>query len=213
MNVSYQQTVAETVAKDYRAAAIFEKYGIDFCCHGQVSIDEACEKRNIMTEEVMRDLKSLTEANSCCFNFASLPPSMLADHIEEKHHHYIEEKTPVIQRYLDKVCSVHGTRHPELYEINRIFNDSAADLAQHMKKEELILFPRIRKMEGLTRNGVEAGTIPAGLVQTPIQMMMNEHAVEGDRFKEIEALTHQYQAPPDACNTFKVTYALLQEFD
>jgi len=43
--------------------------------------------------------------------------------------------------------------------------------------------------------------------------MMNEHAVEGDRFKEIEALTHQYQVPPDACNTFKVTYALLQEFD
>jgi regulator of cell morphogenesis and NO signaling len=213
MTLSYQNTVAETVANDYRAAAIFEKYGIDFCCHGKISIDEACEKRHVMTEEVMRDLKSLTDSNSCCFNYSSLPPSMLADHIEEKHHRYIEEKTPVIQHYLDKVCSVHGSHHPELQEINRLFQASAADMAQHMKKEELILFPRIRKLESLTNNPVETSTIQPGLLQTPIHMMMEEHAVEGDRFQAIEELTHHFQPPADACNTFKVTYALLQEFE
>ncbi|HXR79303.1 MAG TPA: DUF542 domain-containing protein, partial [Saprospiraceae bacterium] len=68
MNLSYQNTVAETVANDYRAAAIFEKYGIDFCCQGKIPIDEACEKKNVQTEEVMRELKSLAENTSCCFN-------------------------------------------------------------------------------------------------------------------------------------------------
>ena len=86
MNLSYQNSVAETVANDYRTAAIFEKYGIDFCCHGQISIDEACEKKQIMTEDVMRDLNTLLDGNSCGFNFSTLPPSMLADHIEERHH-------------------------------------------------------------------------------------------------------------------------------
>jgi len=213
MNLSYQNSVAETVANDYRAAAIFEKYGIDFCCHGQISIDEACEKKQIMTEDVMRDLNTLLEANSCCFNFSTLPPSMLADHIEERHHRYIEEKTPVIQRYLDKVCAVHGELHPELQEINRLFSESAAHLAQHMKKEELILFPRIRKIEGLTRKPVLAETIAQGLLEAPIEMMQHEHQVEGDRFREIEKLSHHYQAPEGACNTYKVTYALLQEFE
>ena len=213
MNLSYQNTVAETVANDYRAAAIFEKYGIDFCCQGKIPIDEACEKKQVQTEEVMRELKTLANDSSCCFNFSTLPPSMLADHIEEKHHRYIEEKTPVIQRYLDKVCSVHGNHHPELHEINRIFQASAADMAQHMKKEELILFPRIRKIEALTRNPMEMNTFQPGVLGLPIDMMMNEHSVEGDRFKAIEELTQHYQPPADACNTFKVTYALLQEFE
>jgi len=213
MNLSYQNTVADTVANDYRAAAIFEKYGIDFCCHGKIPIDEACEKKQIPTEAVMRELKSLEDETSSCFNFGTLPPSMLADHIEEKHHRYVEEKTPVIQRYLDKVCSVHGSRHPELYEINRIFQASAADMAQHMKKEELILFPRIRKIESLSRKLTEPNAIQPGVLSLPIDMMMNEHSVEGDRFKAIEELTQHYQPPADACNTFKVTYAMLQEFE
>jgi len=213
MTLSYQNTVAETVAHDYRTAAIFEKYGIDFCCHGKISIDEACEKRHIMTEEVMRELKTLAESNSSCFNYSALPLGVLADHIEEKHHRYVEEKTPVIQRYLDKVCKVHGGHHPELHAINQLFQASAAELAQHMKKEELILFPRIRKLEGLTREPIETNAIQPGVLQLPIDMMMHEHAVEGDRFKTIEELTHHYQPPADACNTFKVTYALLQEFE
>lgn len=213
MKLSYQNSVAETVANDYRAAAIFEKYGIDFCCHGQISIDEACEKKQIMTEDVMRDLNTLLDSNSCGFNFSDLPPSMLADHIEERHHRYIEEKTPVIQRYLDKVCIVHGERHPELHEINRLFRESAAHLAQHMKKEELILFPRIRKIESLTRKHNTAASLPQGLLEAPIEMMHLEHQVEGDRFSEIKKLSHHYQAPEGACNTYKVTYAILEEFE
>jgi regulator of cell morphogenesis and NO signaling len=213
MTLSYQNTVAETVANDYRAAAIFEKYGIDFCCHGKISIDEACEKRHIMTEEVMRELKTLADSNSCCLHYGTMPLSVLADHIEDKHHQYIEEKTPVIRRYLDKVCSVHGTAHPELFEIKSLFMASAEDLAQHMKKEELILFPRIRKLEALLNHSTEAGSIQPGLLQVPVDMMMQDHSLEGDRFRTIEQLTQHYQPPADACNTFKVTYALLQEFE
>jgi len=86
-------------------------------------------------------------------------------------------------------------------------------MAQHMKKEELILFPRIRKIEALTRKPLKADTLQHDVLGPPIHMMMNEHAVEGDRFKAIDELTQHYQPPADACNTFKVTYALLQEFE
>ena len=43
--------------------------------------------------------------------------------------------------------------------------------------------------------------------------MMHEHDNEGERFRKMDELTNHYQPPADACNTYKVTYAMLQEFE
>jgi regulator of cell morphogenesis and NO signaling len=214
MEITFQKSVGEVVALDYRAAAVFEKYGIDFCCKGHKSIDEACESRNIMTEEVMRELKKLgVSVDSHFTDYRSWSASLLVDYIEEKHHRYVEQKTPVILRYLEKLCNAHGDRHPELHEVNRLFRESAAEMAQHMKKEELILFPRIRQLVGFSTGGFDQNPLTPGMVQQPIKVMMEEHNAEGDRFKTIDSLTQHYHPPADACNTYKVTFALLQEFE
>ena len=44
-------------------------------------------------------------------------------------------------------------------------------------------------------------------------MMMDEHTVEGERFRKIEGLSNHYTPPQDACNTYRVTFALLKEFE
>lgn len=44
-------------------------------------------------------------------------------------------------------------------------------------------------------------------------MMMEEHMTEGDRFAEIASLSNNYTPPANVCNTFLVTYALLQEYE
>ncbi len=211
--ISCDSTVAAMVAHDYRTAAIFEKYGIDFCCRGQLSIDEACEQKHVPTEDVMREIKMLQASGAADgFPYGQWAPALLADHIEEIHHRYIEEKTPVIQRYLDKVCLMHGDHHPELHEINRLFRSAAEALAHHMKKEELILFPRIRVVDRQLREGTP-GTLSPGVLSAPIEMMQEEHRTEGDRFATIDSLTGHYQPPADACNTYKLAYALLHEFE
>lgn len=212
MDIHYEKTVGQTVAEDFRTAAVFTRYGIDFCCKGNITIDEACERKNILTEDVMRELKLLLAGNTDTpADFNAWSPSTLTDYIETNHHQYINTRTPVILQYLNKLVQVHGANHPELSEIHRLFHASAADLAQHMKKEELILFPRIRKINALA-NGPE-GTMLSGMLQNPIEVMMHEHDTEGDRFRKIDELTQHYQPPADACNTYKVTYAMLQEFE
>lgn len=141
------QIIGELVAKDYRTASVFKKYSIDFCCQGNRTIEEACEKKNIDTKKVLEDLVAMMESKSeSTTDYQSWPLDLLADYIEKKHHRYVQEKTLEIQPYLDKICKVHGERHPELLKIKEEFNASAGELAAHMKKEELILFPFIRKM-------------------------------------------------------------------
>ena len=213
MDLTHQKSVGEVVASDYRTAAIFEKYGIDFCCKGHRTIDEACERKSILTEEVMRELKKhFSSENTDCPDYKSWPLSQLVDYIVEKHHRYVEERIPLIIHYLDKLYKVHGARHPELYEVKRLFNESAAELAKHMKKEELILFPRIKRLALEPFGTADKLFSHEGMVQQPVNMMMREHETEGDRFHTIETLTNQYQVPADGCSTYKVAYEMLREF-
>ena len=115
--------------------------------------------------------------------------------------------------FLDKLCKVHGERHPELFEINKLFNETAQELSAHLKKEELILFPFIKKMANAKRKGSTIEAPAFGTVENPVHMMEHEHTAEGDRFARIAELTNHYTPPADACNTYRVTYAMLEEFE
>lgn len=214
MKIQENQIIGELVAKDYRTASVFKKYGIDFCCQGNRTINEACAAKKIDTNLVVSDLNTLIESTSeNAIDFKSWPIDLLADYIEKKHHRYVEEKTLEIKPYLDKICKVHGERHPELLKISEHFNATAGELAKHMKKEELILFPNVRKMVKAKQEKSKLEEPPFGTVQNPIQMMMDEHSTEGERFRKIETLSNNYTPPEDACNTYRVTIALLKEFE
>ena len=209
-----QKEIGQFVAEDYRTAAVFSKHKIDFCCNGNRTVAEACNKKGIDSNIVLDEINAVINSNSGeTIDYKSWPIDLLVDYIEKKHHRYVEEKIPVLRQFLDKLCRVHGERHPELFKINELFTASAGELASHMKKEELILFPFIKKM---VKAKLENGAVQSpqfGTVENPITMMMEEHDNEGQRFRDIAELTDNYNPPADACNTYKVTFSMLDEFE
>lgn len=209
-----EKPIGQIVVEDYRTAQIFKNHKIDFCCQGNRSIQEAAEKKKMDAQVLIDEIEALQkEEKEGTIDFQSWPLDLLADYIEKKHHRYVEEKIPVLKPYLEKLCKVHGDRHPELFEITEHFNTCAGELSAHMKKEELILFPAIRKMVKAKQTGTKLEKPHFGTVQNPIQKMMMEHETEGERFRLIDDLSNNYTPPQDACNTYKVTFALLQEFE
>lgn len=214
MEIIENTTIGEFVAKDYRTAAVFSKYGIDFCCKGHRTIEEVCNKKKINEIHLIEELNAVLDTkNDSGIDFNSWPLDLLVDFIEKTHHRYVEIKTPVLLQFLDKLCTVHGSNHPELFEINELFKGCAGELAQHMKKEELILFPFIKKMIGATISHENIEPPFFGTVNNPITMMMEEHDAEGERFRKIAALTNNYTTPEDACNTYRATYSILNDFE
>ncbi|MCB0427714.1 MAG: iron-sulfur cluster repair di-iron protein [Mangrovimonas sp.] len=209
-----EKNIGQFVAEDYRTAAIFKKHNIDFCCKGHKTLKEVCEKRGLKQDEILYELETVLNSNSSqSIDYKSWPLDLLIDYIEKKHHRYVEEKTPVLKQFLDKLCKVHGQRHPELFEVNELFIASAVELAAHMKKEELILFPFIKKLFRVKLDPQMVFHTSFVGLENPIAMMMNEHDKEGERFRQIAKLTNDYQAPVDACNTYRATYAMLEEFE
>ncbi|HXI00758.1 MAG TPA: iron-sulfur cluster repair di-iron protein [Sphingobacteriaceae bacterium] len=214
MNISEENIIGELVAEDYRTASVFQAHGIDFCCQGNRTVKDACQSKNLKSENVVNDLQdAICQQTKGTIDYKSWPLDLLADYIEKKHHRYVKEKTPVLKQYLDKISEVHGAHHPELFQIKKEFFTSADELAAHMKKEELVLFPFVRKLVDVKQSKQTLGESPFGTVQNPIQQMMEEHEAEGNRFREIAGLSQEYTPPADGCNTYKVAFALLKEFE
>jgi len=213
MDNNLKHTVGEIVAKDFRTASVFSKYGIDFCCGGNETLDEACKKQSVDRIKLQNELDEAVQTGKEEVDFNSLPLDLLANYIEETYHTYIKKKSPYIIQFLGKIKEVHGEHHPELVNIFDLFSQSAMDLSMHLQKEERILFPLIRELAEAERSGLFAEQSHCGTIQNPISVMKDEHEIEGARFKKIAALSGGYTVPSDGCNTYHATYEMLEEFE
>ncbi len=213
MEIKTNTSVGEIVKVNFKTAQLFEKNGIDFCCGGEVSLDEACQKSKVDINTLLPELEALVELNDPDSKYINdLELNELCDYIEKRHHTYVSDTIPFLQQKLQKLCDVHGENHPELFEIKELFQGAAENLSAHMKKEELILFPYIRKMVKLNTAALnEKGEV--GKAKETIDLMHNEHQMEGERFEKISKLSSAYSCPADGCGTYKVTYETLNDFE
>ncbi len=205
--------VGDVVKENFRAAQVFAKNNIDFCCGGDISIEQACAKSNVNLKALITELELtvyMTDPDSKYIN--SLQPDELCDYIEKRHHTYVNENIPFLQHKLEKLCEVHGDNHQELFELQKLFMDAAQNLSAHMKKEELMLFPYIKRMvKARIQKNNDSGEW--SMVREYIEQLDEEHRAEGERFAKMAAITSNYKAPSDGCNTFRVTYQVLKDFE
>lgn len=215
MNINPNTLVSDIVSENYKTAETFKLYGIDFCCNGNRSLQEVSEKKQIDLSILISKIKNDNEKsiNTNHENFQNWELDFLSDYIYQNHHTYIERKGPEILAYLNKISSVHGKNHPELYEVALLFKEALDDLTIHMKKEELILFPYIKKIANSHKNNEHLSTPPFSSISNPIEAMHNDHDNEGERFRKISELTNNYKIPNDACNTYKIAFSLLKDFE
>jgi len=204
--------VSKIVARNYKTAQVFTAHGIDFCCNGGIPLEQACQQQGVDLHNIIEEINQAL-ATPETENFAAIPLDDLVRHIERVHHTYVRSTVPALTAYLTKLCKVHGERHPELFQIKALFDQSAVELTQHMAKEEQILFPYIQALAASQRGQFPLSRPHFGHLQNPITMMESEHEQEGTRFKKIAALTDGYTPPKDACQTYRVAFLTLQEFE
>lgn len=207
-------TLGEIVAADYRAAAVLDRFGLDFCCGGKRTLDEACASKGVAASAARAALDTRdAPATDEKVPDASWAPDELTRYIERRHHTYVRVQSPIIATRLAKLVSAHGERHPELRAIAAHFDQVAADLQMHMMKEEQILFPYVRALVAAREQHLPAPPNVFGTVRNPIRMMEAEHQSAGSELGIIRELTKDYSAPEDGCTTYRVGFAELAAFD
>jgi regulator of cell morphogenesis and NO signaling len=207
-------TIGEIVAADYRTAKVFEANGIDFCCGGKVTFSVICRERGLDPVAISREIEAAKSTPVERYrDYASWPLSFLADYIVNTHHTYLKENLEQISAYTRKIATVHGAHHPEVVEIATIFSKIATDMAAHLREEEEVFFPSIKRVEASQK----AGNVPLiqdrETIKVSLERLGSEHEEIGDAVHSISHLSKGYAIPNDVCNTFMITYQKLKEFE
>jgi regulator of cell morphogenesis and NO signaling len=205
--------ISNVVSENVKTAHVFKKYNIDFCCGGGVSIEKACDKKNIDINELINELNEVNLHKNLSHDFNKWKLDFLCDYIENTHHKYVKDSILLLNDYSSKVSKAHGSHYPEVIKVEALFKNVRDELTQHLAKEEKILFPFIKQLVKLSEEKKPLNKSHFETIENPIQMMEKEHELAGDIFKEIAALTKNYTTPDWACNTFKALYAKLEEFE
>ncbi len=210
-SLNLQSTVGQWVAQHPQLSRLFESLKIDYCCGGGVALEDACRGRNLDPEQVLRQMEEAaqTPVPEDAGDWTNASLAALCDNIEQTHHAYLKTELPRLGAIVDKVAQVHGANHSELREVQTTFVALRNELEPHMFKEERILFPAIRQLEQASSQPA----FPFGTVANPIRMMEFEHDHAGDALDRMRVLTHEYQPPAEACNTYRAMLEGLRELE
>lgn len=207
----------KAIVNEFSAAArIFEKSGIDYCCGGEKSLQDACKDAHLTVKELQRLIETARIADGSedqLAHWSQVPLPDVIDHIVKKHHAYCRQEQERLGTLLAKVVEVHGDRRPELKRIQSLFNPMTQELAQHLVKEEKTLFPIILEMGRASLQKAPMPRLAFGTIQYPVSMMILEHDECGRVLKEIHRLSHGYEPPDDACSSYRSLYQGLKEFE
>jgi regulator of cell morphogenesis and NO signaling len=208
------ETLGQIAAKDLKKAQIFKKYGLDFCCGGKKTVQEACAEKGLDVTKVEQELQQADRSvSSAPLPYNDWNLDFLADFIVNTHHSYVSRTLPDICAYSEKVTRVHSGRHPGLVQVNELVKNINEELFLHMTKEEKILFPYIKELVAAKNSSSVLTPSHFGTVQNPVRMMEAEHETVGKSLAEIRELTGNYTLPEDACSSFSVFYRLMEEFE
>ncbi|MBS0224510.1 MAG: iron-sulfur cluster repair di-iron protein [Proteobacteria bacterium] len=189
------RTVGEIAASLPGATAVFRRFGLDFCCKGDVALDESARLHGVDVGEVEQALSELPADGKAEAPSATVE---LIDHILARYHEVHRRELRELVQLARTVEKVHAGNPAVPRGLADLLDRTAQGLEQHMAKEELILFPAMAKaMPGL---------------EAPIARMRHEHHDHGRTLEELEALTKGFTVPSGACRTWQTLYAGASKF-
>ena len=198
-------TLGDLVADDPGAARVLGRFGLDFCCHGDRTLHEACAEAGVDAATVEAELAAVPSGGDSSWTELTLPD--LADHIVAVHHRYLDEELPALEALAAKVLSVHGERHAELSEVAALVVALVADLVPHLAKEERVLFPAIHALAAGDRD------LHFGPVENPIRTLSIEHEQAGELLAALRRVTDGYRVPDDGCASYRSLYERLEALE
>ncbi len=214
MTLSAAALIADLAAEHPSTTRVFESHGIDYCCGGRRPLAEACAERGLSFEALRSELQAaIAGAPRDERVFTNVALAELVEHIVTRYHVWLRRELPRLSGLMSKVVDAHAERHPELRYTAATLRELADDLEPHMLKEERVLFPFIVRLEAAVALGGAPEESCFGSLANPIGVMESEHDAVRALLVRLRDETQAFNAPADACNSWRALWAGLQELE
>ena len=190
-------TVGEIAAALPGATAVFRRYGLDFCCKGNIALAQSAGQRGVALEEIEQALAALD--SSCAATIVPSDTPALIAHIRSRYHDVHRWELPELIKLARKVEKVHAAHSRVPHGLADLLTRMEGELELHMMKEERVLFPTMMQA-------------PVAMVAEPIAVMRHEHEDHGAHLERLEAITRHFTVPADACRSWQALYAGASKF-
>jgi regulator of cell morphogenesis and NO signaling len=201
-------TLVKDIVNEFpKSSDVFKKHRIDFCCGGNIPIEQAATESDVELDLLISELNVVIEKinpeETNVEVWTDSDSNTIIDHVISHYHRPLIEELSLLSPYVTKVSRVHGDHHPELLKVNELFYEFKKEMIEHTAKEEEIVFPLIKK---LAANEVEN-------TEEAINMIIElekEHDAAGAILKELRIITSDFALPFDACGTYTLVYQRLE---
>lgn len=208
--------VSDIVKNDYRAAAVFQKYDIDFCCGGKFPLEVICAGKDLNMKEVVQELEVATHSvpSYALREYKNWKPDFLVDYIIHVHHRYLENAVPRAAACLDQLVKKHSDKYPYLPGLQKLFETFSGSILPRQQQEEEVIFPYIRQVTRAYLNKESYAALLVRTLRKPVeQVMLQEQKTIEALVRQMRELTHNYTPPANACVTHTVALLNLWELD
>ena len=193
------QPLKELVLAEGALAHLFERYGIDYSCHGDETLEAACKKKNLDTNVILTEMEKLRRARPYSFLHGDLwDEEFLIEYIVENHHRYCNATIPVLLEQLVTLNETHGDKLAYIKPVLFLFQRAVHEIEQHMRKEEMILFPYIKSLASAKEFGRRRPMAPFVTIDGPVAKMEDEHLEIAQVFAKIRGLLSDFVIPEGA---------------
>lgn len=200
MHIETNATLADLATAYPAASRVFHRLGLDYCCGGRRTVEEACRARNLDTGAVLEEIQSAPSGPEAEAPWTDRPQADLIAFIVERYHAALRREIPELIALADKVEARHADKPTCPVGLADHLRLVHAAVLEHLDKEEQILFPMILAGRGSAASG-------------PVQVMETEHRDHAQNLAVTRRLTHDLTPPKEACTSWRALYLRLHELE
>jgi regulator of cell morphogenesis and NO signaling len=183
--------------------AVFEDAGIDYCCKGGRSLDEAAGSAGFTTDDLLAKLNAAPSNGER--DWSEAPLSALMKMLLHEHRETILDALREVRRCVDVVQTT--VRMSEARRLEVLASDFTAHTLAHIGSEEEELFPTVALLDSIAHAEIN-GPLPPRVSQRILREMI-EHEALRDRLRTMRELACRL---PDIAGGVAQLRSALREF-
>lgn len=188
--------LAEIINSNHLLLPVINRLGVKLGFENQ-NIKQVCKKQNL-------ELKFFIEIINVFHNENYFPEKKLldfsvilvVDYLKETHKYYLDYVIPETDRLLDLLLINKSNIHPENEIIRKFYQKYKAELIQHIRYEEVQVFPYILKLDQATGSSKHKKELITQFRNFTISKFEKEHSDIDEKVLDLKNIIIKY-LPPD----------------